>query len=76
MDSREFSTWIACSRWFVPLDDSWGQTAMIATSVLAPHSKTVPDPDKFIPREERAPKHKSQIEDTLRLMSQDLGKGS
>ncbi len=73
MDSREFSTWIACSRWFVPLDDSWGQTAMLATSILAPYSKTPPDPEKFIPIEDRAPKHPKQIQDTLLQMARDLG---
>jgi hypothetical protein len=73
MDSREFSTWIACSRWFFPLDDSWGQMAMLATSILAPYSKTPPDPEKFIPREDRAPKHPTQIQETLKRMALDLG---
>jgi hypothetical protein len=47
---------------------------MIATSILAPYSKTPPDPEKFIPKEERAPKHPSQIAATLKRMAADLGK--
>lgn len=74
MDSREFSQWIAWARWFQPLDDTWGQTAMLVTSVLAPYSKQTPDPEKFIPVEDRAPKHPTQIAETLRRMAEDLGK--
>lgn len=74
MDSREFSQWMAYTRWFCPLDDSWQQTGMIVSSVLAPYSKNTPDPTKFIPIEDRAPKHPTQIADTLRRMAADLGK--
>ncbi|WP_353246551.1 hypothetical protein [Limnohabitans sp.] len=74
MDSREFSQWIAYSRWFRPLDNTWQQTAMVVTSVLAPHSKSVPDPDKFIPVEDKAPQHPTQIRETIRRMAADLGK--
>lgn len=74
MDSREFSQWIAYSRWFRPLDDPWQQTGMVVTSVLAPHSKKTPEPDQFIPIEDNAPKHPLQIRETIRRMAADLGK--
>jgi len=47
---------------------------MLATSILAPYSKTPPDPEKFIPKEDRAPKHPTQIAETLRRMAEDLKK--
>jgi hypothetical protein len=74
MDSREFSQWIAWARWFQPLDDSWGQKAMLVTSVLAPYSKQTPDPEKFIPIESRAPQHPTQMAETIRRMAADLKK--
>jgi hypothetical protein len=73
MDSREFSQWMAYTRWFRPLDNSWQQTGMVVCSILAPYSKTPPDPDSFIPIEGMAPKHPTQIQDTIRRMAQDLG---
>lgn len=72
MDSREFSLWIAYSRWFRPLDDSWLQTAMLATCELAPHTKKTPTPEQFIPIEHNTPQHWSQIRATLERMKADL----
>lgn len=74
MDSREFSQWMAFTRWFSPLDNPWQQTGMIVSATLAPHTKQPPDPSKFIPIEDRAPKHPTQIAETLRRMAEDLGK--
>jgi hypothetical protein len=74
MDSREFSQWIAFTRWFRPLDNPWHQTGMMVSAVLAPYSKQTPDPEAFIPIEDRAPKHPSQIRDTIRRMAEDLKK--
>lgn len=74
MDSLEFSRWIAYSRWFCPLEDSWTQTGMIASAVLAPHcprGKT-PRASDFIPIEDKAPQHWTQIRDTLEQLKKDL----
>lgn len=73
MDSREFSQWIAYSRWFRPLDNPWLQTGMLATSMLAPYCKQVPEIDRFIPVEGKAPQHPTQIAETLKQMAKDLG---
>lgn len=73
MDSREFSMWIAYSRWFRPLDDPWLQTGMLVSSVLAPYTKgKLPDAMDFVPIEGKAPQHQKQIEETLRRMAADL----
>jgi hypothetical protein len=74
MDSREFSYWIAYSRWFRPLDNPWLQTGMLASSVLAPYCKNkVPDAQDFIPIEGHAPQHPTQIAETLKQIAADLG---
>jgi hypothetical protein len=74
MDSREFSRWIAWSRWFSPLADSWTQTGMIASAVLAPHCHRgkVPSATEFIPIENNAPQHPNQIREVLEQMKRDL----
>jgi hypothetical protein len=73
MDSREFSQWIAYSRWFRPLDNPWLQNGMIVSSVLAPYSRRTPEATDFIPLEGTAPQHPTQIAETLRRMAADLG---
>ncbi len=75
MDSREFSQWIAWARWFAPLEDSWQQTGMLATAMLAPHlprGKT-PTPADFIPIDSDKPKHWTQIRAVVEQMLKDLG---
>jgi hypothetical protein len=72
MSSREFSTWLAYSRWFRPLDDSWMQTGMILTGVLAPYSKQPPNPEDFVPVESNAPQHPTQILKKLKDFAKQL----
>jgi hypothetical protein len=74
MDSREFSRWLAFSRWFSPLADSWTQTGMLASAMLAPYCPRgkVPSASDFIPIEDKAPKHPNQIREVLEQMKQDL----
>lgn len=75
MDSREFSQWMAYSRWFRPLDNPWIQTGMVASAVLAPHVKgKPPDAMDFVPIQDKAPQHPTQIAETIRRMAADLGK--
>lgn len=74
MDSREFSRWIAYSRWFSPLADSWTQTGMLASAMLAPYCPRgkVPSAADFIPIEDRAPQHWTQIQAVIEQMAKDL----
>lgn len=72
MGSREFSTWLAYSRWFRPLDDSWIQTGMILTGVLAPYSKNAPNPEDFVPIESNAPQHPTQVARKLKELAEQL----
>lgn len=75
MDSREFSIWIAWARWFSPLADTWHQTGLIASAVLAPHCPRgrVPSAADFIPVEDKVPQHPNQIRDVLEQLKKDLG---
>jgi len=74
MDSREFSMWMAYSRWFHPLDNPWIQTGMVASAVLAPYCKgKTPDAMDFVPIEGKAPQHPTQIAEQLRRMAADFG---
>lgn len=74
MDSREFSMWIAWSRWFSPLDDSWTQAGVVASAVLAPYcpkGKT-PRASDFVPVDDKTPQHWTQVRQTLEQMKKDL----
>jgi hypothetical protein len=73
MDSRELSEWLAFARYFQPLDNSWAQTGVLASAVLAPHSRRghMPKPADFIPTDS-PPQHKTQMLDVLAQMKQDL----
>ena len=73
MDSREFSMWIAYSRWFRPLDDPWLQTGMQMSATLAPYSKhKAPDPIDFIPVDSLTPQHPTQVVDNLKALAAAL----
>lgn len=74
MDSREFSEWIAYTRYFHALPDSWAETSLLVSTVLAPHCKpeNVPKPNAFVPIA-RAPHHGSQ--DLAELMKLKAGLG-
>lgn len=73
MDSRELSEWLAYSRYFQPLDNSWTQTGILASVSLAPHAKKgqCPAPRDFVPIE-HAPQHKTQMLSVLEQMKRDL----
>lgn len=61
MDSQELTEWIALTRYFHPLPDTWEQTGLLAASLLAPYSKEgrVPKAKDFIPTA-TPPRHESQ----------------
>lgn len=70
MDSREFSMWIAYSRWFRPLEDTWLQTGMQISATLAPYSKVKPpNPEDLIPIDSLTPQHPTQVVDNLKALA-------
>jgi hypothetical protein len=66
MDSAELTEWIAYTRYFVALPDSWDQTGLIVASLLAPYAKEgeVPKASDFNPVR-TPPQHESQDHDAL-----------
>jgi hypothetical protein len=73
MDSRELSEWLAYARYYQPLDNSWAQTGLMASAILAPHSRRgqCPAPHDFIPIE-KPPQHRTQMISVLEQMKRDL----
>lgn len=62
MDSREFSEWMAYTRYYEALPDPWQQTGLLVSAVLAPYcgkGKT-PAAKDFVPTD-RPPQHPDQI---------------
>ena len=77
MDSAEFSEWIAYNRYYSALPDSWRETALIVTALLAPHigkNSKRPKPEDFIPIE-KPPQHESQDIAALLELRRQFGLG-
>ena len=66
MDSTEFAEWIAYTRYFEALPDSWRETGLLVSAVLAPYSPKgrAPKADDFVPVE-KPPQHADQIKREL-----------
>jgi hypothetical protein len=74
MSAVEFAEWLAYTRYFEALPDSWRETGLLASAVLAPYSARgrTPKADDFVPIE-KPPQHQDQMFDQLRQLKQDLG---
>lgn len=74
MDSRELSEWIAYTRYFEALPDSWRETGLTVAALLAPYSKkgSAPKADDFVPIE-TPPQHPEQIRQELQNLAKRLG---
>jgi len=73
MSSTELSEWMAVHRYFMPLQDSWHQTGVLASSMLAPYAgkgKT-PKPADFIPVDS-PPQHPVQMLEQLAELQRQL----
>jgi len=73
MSAVEFAEWLAYTRYFEALPDSWRETGLLASAVLAPYSAKgrTPKADDFVPIE-KPPQHQDQMFDQLRQLKQDL----
>ena len=74
MDSQEFTEWMAFTRYFEALGDSWAETGLIVSALLAPHSPRgkCPKAEDFIPLE-KPPQHQAQARDVLLDLKKQLG---
>lgn len=71
MSAAEFAEWLAYTRYFEALPDSWRETGLLASAVLAPYSPKgkAPKADDFVPIE-RPPQHAQQIVDQIQQLQQ------
>jgi hypothetical protein len=73
MSAVEFAEWLAYTRYFEALPDSWRETGLLASAVLAPYSAKgrTPKAEDFVPIE-KPPQHQDQMIDQLRQLKQAL----
>ena len=73
MSSTELSEWMAVHRFFMPLQDSWHQTGIMASAMLAPYSgkSKPPKPIDFVPIE-KPPQHELQMQAALEELRRQL----
>lgn len=74
MTTRELAEWIAYARYYQALPDSWAETGLLVSAVLAPHCKpgTGPKASDFIPVES-PPQHEQQAKDAILDLAKALG---
>lgn len=74
MSSQELTEWIAYTRHFEALPDTWRQTGIVASALIAPHMPRgkKPKPDDFIPLE-TPPRHEQQDREALMRLRRELG---
>jgi hypothetical protein len=76
MDSKELSEWVAYTKHFEALPDSWRETGLVVAATLAPHSPKgrAPKSDDFVPLE-KPPQHEDQMLEQLQQLNRILEAG-
>lgn len=74
MTSRELGEWLAYTRYYQALPDSWAETGLLTSAILAPYSEKgkAPKASDFIPIEE-PPQHQVQARDVILDLRRQLG---
>jgi hypothetical protein len=74
MSSREFTEWKAYTRFFEAIPDSWAETGLVVSAVLAPHCAKgkAPPASDFNPIE-KPPQHPAQARDVILDLKKALG---
>ena len=74
MSSRELGEWLAYTRYYQALPDSWAETGLLTSAILAPYSEKgkAPKASDFIPIEE-PPQHQVQARDVILDLRRQLG---
>lgn len=74
MSSVELAEWMAYTRHYEALPDSWAETGLLASAILSPYCRRgqTPKPTDFIPTE-KAPQHRNQIHEQLEQLKKELG---
>lgn len=73
MSAREFAEWLAYTRYYEALPDSWRETGLMVSAVLAPYSEKgkAPKAEDFVPVE-RPPQHRQQMVEQIKQLNQFL----
>ena len=74
MSSRELGEWLAYTRYYQALPDSWAETGLLTSAILAPYSERgkAPKARDFIPVEE-PPQHEEQAREVILDLKKQLG---
>jgi hypothetical protein len=74
MDSRELSEWLAYTKYFQALPDSWEETGLLASLLAIPYSPRgrCPRGHDFVPVE-KPPQHEAQAAEVVRDLARQLG---
>ena len=74
MSSVEFAEWLAYTRYFEALPDSWRETGLLASAVLAPYSAKgkAPRADDFVPLD-KPPQHQQQMVEQIQQLKNFFG---
>jgi hypothetical protein len=74
MTTRELGEWMAYVRHFQAIPDSWAQTGLLVSALMAPHSKKgqCPKASDFNPIEP-PPQHAMQARDVIIDLKKQLG---
>lgn len=74
MTSQELTEWIAYTRYFEALPDSWAETGLLTSAILAPYAPKgkAPKADDFVPIE-KPPQHPDQMASELKKLLGALG---
>ena len=76
MSSRELTEWMAFTKYYHAIPDSWAETGLTVSAILAPHSEKgkAPRATDFIPIED-PPQHEIQAREVLTDLAKQLGFG-
>lgn len=74
MTTRELAEWMAYTRHYEAIPDSWAETGLITSALMAPYCQkgTTPKASDFNPIEP-APQHQLQAIDAIRELNRQLG---
>ena len=76
MSATELAEWMAYTRYFEAIPDSWAETGLLASAILAPYSPKgkTPRASDFIPTE-KPPQHQQQMVDQIKQLQQIFNGG-
>jgi hypothetical protein len=76
MSSHELGEWMAFTRYYQAIPDSWAETGLTVSAILAPYSQPgkAPKASDFNPIE-AAPQHEVQARDAILDLRKQLGFG-